>query len=419
MSKFDYQKKYSSFDKSGFNSIAEIDQLFIEKLAFQFQFTYQEFHKCSCVAKELAQWGLGPFQSLITTSAENKSKLFSEIDKNFNEHKKSKSYQDFAGAGQKELERISTTIISRPEAKILGSCPVASDKTLCCNLQTLDAVRNCGLDCSYCSIQSFFSGNEVLMDADFGKKLQGMILDSDQIYHIGTGQSSDSLMWGNKEGILDDLFLFATQNPNVILELKTKSPNVDYLVKNSFPKNILTTWSLNTPTIIENEEHRTASLEARIQAARKVADLGRLVGFHFHPMIHYENYQDEYREVVKMVLANFAPHEIALISLGTITFTKKVIKQIRSRDIKSKILQMPFVEIAGKFSYPDAIKQEMFSHLYECFRPWHQKVFFYLCMEPAHLWPKVFGHQYSDNLEFEIKMKESYLEKIHQLEKSL
>jgi spore photoproduct lyase len=197
MSKFDYPKKYAGFDKTVFVTISTIDQIFIEKLAFQFQFTYQEFHKCSCEAKELEQWGLGPFQSLIKTSVDSKTKLFSEIDKNYNEHKNSKSYQTFAGAGQKELERISTTIISRPEAKILGSCPVASDKTLCCNLQTLDAVRNCGLDCSYCSIQSFFSGNEVLMDADFGKKLQAMSLDPNQTYHIGTGQSSDSLMWGN------------------------------------------------------------------------------------------------------------------------------------------------------------------------------------------------------------------------------
>lgn len=412
MSKFDYTKKYNGFDKSLLLCNSSSDQIFIGKLAFQFQFTYQEFHKCSCIAKEIEQWSLGPFQSLIQISPTSKNQLFTEIDKNYGALKNSKSYLSFKGLGQQELERISTTIISRPEAKILGSCPVASEKTLCCNLQTLDAVRNCGLDCSYCSIQSFFSGNEVLMDADFGKKLLGMSLDPDQTYHIGTGQSSDSLMWGNKEGILDDLFLFANRNPNVILELKTKSPNIDYLLKNNFPKNILTTWSLNPSTIIDNEEHRTASLSSRLQAARKIADLGHKVGFHFHPMIHYENYKSDYKEVADMVLANFSPDEVVLISLGTITFTKKVIKQIRSRNIKSKILQMPFVEIAGKFSYPESIKEEMFSHLYECFKPWHQKVFFYLCMEPSSLWPKVFGYQYSNNLEFEKKMKESYLNKI-------
>lgn len=410
MSNFDYQKKYNGLDKTFFQTISNTDQIFIEKLAFQFQLTYQEFHKCSCIAKEIEQWGDGPFQSLIKIKPESKNLLLSEIDKNYNLLKMNKSYYTFSGKGY-EPAPISTSIISKPEAKILGDCPVASEKTLCCNLQTLDAVRNCGLDCSYCSIQSFFSGNEVFMDADFGKKLQSMSLDPDKLYHIGTGQSSDSLMWGNKEGILDDLFLFAEKNPNVILELKTKSSNVDYLLRTSYPRNILTTWSLNPSTIIDNEEHRTASLESRILAARKIADKKRLVGFHFHPMIHYENYKMDYQGVADQVLATFSPEEVALVSLGTITFTKKVIKEIRSRNIKSKILQMPFEEIAGKFSYPDNIKEEMFSHLYQCFRPWHGKVFFYLCMEPAYLWPKVFGFQYKDNLEFETQMKQGYYQK--------
>jgi spore photoproduct lyase len=183
-------------------------------------------------------------------------------------------------------------------------------------------------------------------------------------------------------------------------------------VKTNYPRNIVATWSLNTPTIIENEEHLTASLDLRIKAARKIADKKRLVGFHFHPMIHYDNFKADYQAAVEQVMSTFSPDEVALISIGTITFTKSVIKEIRSRNIKSKILQMPFVEVAGKFSYPDETKIEMFSHLYECFKPWHGKVFFYLCMEPAHLWPDVFGFKYKDNLEFEHAMKSSYQEKI-------
>ncbi len=416
MTNFDYTEKFKSLDKTSFQTISTIDQIFIEKLAFQFQFTFQEFHKCNSMAKEVEQWGQGPFQNLVKVTPENKNKLMAEIELNYSNLKNNKSYKNFDGFGQLIGEKIITTLVSRPEAKILGACPVASEKTLCCNLQTLDAVRNCGLDCTYCSIQSFYSGNEVLIDVDFGKKLLNMPLDPDKLYHIGTGQSSDSLMWGNKEGILDDLFSFATQNKNVILELKTKSPNVDYLLKTDYPKNILATWSLNTPTIIDNEEHRTAKLNSRINAARKIADKNRLVGFHFHPMIHYDNYKMDYKEVADQILATFSPDEVALVSLGTITFTKKVIKEIRTRNMKSKILQMPFEEIAGKFSYPDTIKEEMFSYLYECLKPWHGKVFFYLCMEPAHLWPKVFGYKYKDNLEFESEMKKSYFTKIQNID---
>ena len=52
-------------------------------------------------------------------------------------------------------------IESDKERTILGDCPVASDKTRCCNLKTLDSVINCGFDCSYCTIQSFYKDGKV------------------------------------------------------------------------------------------------------------------------------------------------------------------------------------------------------------------------------------------------------------------
>ncbi len=86
----------------------------------------------------------------------------------------------------------------------------------------MDAVENCGFDCSYCSIQSFYHDNQVIFDTGFADKLAQLELDPEKTYHIGTGQSSDSLMWGNNYKLLDALIRFADANPNVILELKTK-----------------------------------------------------------------------------------------------------------------------------------------------------------------------------------------------------
>lgn len=295
----------------------------------------------------------------------------------------------------------------------LGRCPVASPKTLCCNLQTLDAVDNCGYGCSYCSIQSFFDGKQISFDRGFADKLKGLRLDPDKTYHIGTGQSSDSLMWGNSHGVLDAVIQFAAEHPNVILELKTKSANVSHLLKARPSRNILCTWSLNTPTIIEHEEHGTASLAKRLQAARKMADAGYIVGFHFHPMVHYQGWAEDYRAIVLTLTEMFTPDEVALVSIGTLTYIKSVINEIRKRAIPSQILKMPMVDAAGKKSYPDEIKLSMFRHLYQSFPDsWKHDVFFYLCMENAELWEPVFGFQYASNEEFETAMKETYLRKI-------
>ena len=295
----------------------------------------------------------------------------------------------------------------------LGRCPVASPRTMCCNLQTLDAVDNCGYGCSYCSIQSFFDGKQISFDKGFADKLKKLEFDPEKTYHIGTGQSSDSLMWGNSHGVLDAVIDLARTHPNVILELKTKSANVNHLLRTDVPKNIICTWSLNTPALIQNEEHGTASLAKRLDAARKVADAGYLVGFHFHPIVHYDQWQQDYAHVVEQLSALFEPEEVALVSMGTLTYIKSVMREIRKRAIPTQILKMPMVDSNGKQSYPDEIKLTLFSHVYNSFpENWKSDVFYYLCMENPRLWKPVFGYEYASNDEFETAMKNAYMDKI-------
>ncbi|MBF0298974.1 MAG: DNA repair photolyase, partial [Oligoflexia bacterium] len=323
----------------------------------------------------------------------------------------------------KEYPPLAINLISNPAVnlrpiltdsgkKIAGMCPVASTKTLCCNLRTIDVVQNCAFGCSYCSIQTFYNKGQVMVENNLKDKLDTIeidtieISDKKRLYHFGVGQSSDSLLLGNYNSILDSLMNWATKyQENIILEFKTKSQNIDYFLEkkhksekkeNFIPKNVFISWSLNTETIIKNEEHLTSSLSDRLQAARKILDqkLGIKVAFHFHPIVYYKNWQSEYHDVVKRLHDNFDPSEILFISLGTVTMIKPVIHEMRIRgaqgNLKSKILQMPMQKIFSRFSYPIEIKSELFTQVYSMFeKDWREDIFFYLCMEPKECWERI------------------------------
>lgn len=412
MVKFDYTQKYLSFNKTKYEQLDSKNRLQLDKISHFYKLTFQEFNKLVTIMQELSQWKeTFDFETLCI---ESKDLYLKQIFDFYETLKTKKSYLDFKGTDDVLKAPYHLVKETNIEAKIMGRCPVASEKTLCCNLETLDAFRNCSFGCTYCSIQSYFNENEVIIDSNFKEKLDGLNLLPDQIYHFGTGQSSDSLLWGNKENHLFLLIEFAKKHPNLILEFKTKSSNVDYLLGIDIPKNVIITWSINPNTIIQNEEHRTAGLEARLSSAEKIVNKGNLVGFHFHPIIFYDEYQKDYLEVINEIKKRFKPSDCALISLGTVTFNKKTIAEIRSKKMTSKILQMPLLEVAGKYSYPDNIKEEVFSYVYNAFQAWHSQVFFYLCMEPHQIWEKVFHYRYQDNLEFEEKMKNAYMEKINQ-----
>ncbi len=406
---YDFESKIQN---THFASLPEAERRFLRQKASELRLSHQELRELCDIGVDLAMWGEGSLAELWPSSADKKRALAHIREKYEKLRTSLKSYDNF----QIDKEKTHKIRFAQIDKKLgFGMCPVASPKTRCCNLWTLDMVESCGFDCSYCSIQSFYNEDTITFNTHLTEKLLSLPIDPHEIYHIGTGQSSDSLMWGNRGGVLEALIAFAKKFPNVILELKTKSDNVGYLLEKDFPPNIITTWSLNPQSVIDAEERLTASLDARLEAAKKIHDKGRLVGFHFHPMIYYKGWQEEYGAIFQRLLDEFDPNRVALVSLGTLTFIKPVIKKLRQRAMKSKILQMPLVDAAGKLSYPLAIKEELFRFAYASLRPWHGKVFFYMCMEDHTLWKKVFGYEYPTNESFELDMKYSYLAKIKSL----
>ncbi len=412
----DYPEKMESvIAQSPFENLPEVDRKTIRVSALRYRYSYQELKQIIEMALDFRMWDEIPISECLQSDFKNGKEAFRFVRVAWENLKQTpKSYSRFKGSSDiGDSSGKSIVSISR-DMPGFGRCPVASDRTRCCNLLTLDAVEGCGYDCSYCSIRYFYDGDSIGIDENFIEKLQSIEIDPRRNYHIGTGQSSDSLMWGNRSGILDAVLDFAAVHPNVILELKTKSANISHLLSREVPVNVLTTWSLNPQLIIDNEEHFTASLTHRLEAAEQIAAKGNLIGFHFHPMVYYDTWEKDYGALFSQIQNRFRDEDTALLSLGTLTFIKPVLKKMRERKVKSKILQMPLEDAEGKYSYPLDIKRNMFRFAYESLSDWHGKVFFYMCMEDAGLWKDVFGYEYSNNEEFESAMIAAYEEKIRE-----
>ena len=297
--------------------------------------------------------------------------------------------------------------------RIMGKCPCPRDgeQTRCCNLRTLDAVQQCAFACAYCSIQSFYSRNEIRVLSDLRQHLDDMTLE-EGTWHIGTGQSSDSLLLGDDYGTLTALCSFASRHPDVVVELKTKSARTDW-IDMDIPRNIVSTWSLNAPTPAAKEEHLAATPAARIEAASGCAQAGHLVGFHIHPMVFFSGWEKEYKDLVMALCDSIDPENAVMVGIGTLTFTKQNLRTLRESGRPTRVTQMPMAPIAGKFSYDLETKRKMFSHVYSCFpQDWKDKVFFYLCMEDPSLWEPCLERSYACNADFEADMKRHYLAKV-------
>jgi len=402
----DYTAKFQTFvGRTLYDSLARDQRDFVRVLAFAHRLTFQEFREVSEASRDLALWSEEGLESWWTrrngTGGLHKDHLLRDLRAHMVEmRRRPKSYA--ARVAATTLNRPSKPVVTRETDKtIAGLCPVASPRTVCCNLRTIDAVENCVFGCSYCSVQTFYR-DEIVFDSRLAEKLNALSIDPDRFYHFGTGQASDSLAWGNKGGVLDAMCEFAARHPNILLEFKTKSDNTRYFLENDVPANVVCSWSMNTPAVIDNEEHFTASFERRVAAARQVAGRGVRVAFHFHPMVYYEGWRDHYTAAAQSLVDQFDPREVAFLSLGSVTLIKPVIQSIRKLGNPTKITQMQLVpDPHGKLTYPDDIKVEMFTAMKEAFAPWEELVFMYLCMEKSAIWERVLGRAYPDNESFE------------------
>ncbi len=406
----DYAEKFSSFQQQTlFQKLAREQQDFVRQLAFAHRFTFQEFRQIVNACRDLDLWGENSLQDWWRTQAARTRQTGPQLKKYLLHQLQTHlatlqntppAYSDEPQSRPKQREKHHL-LTEKSDKKIYGMCPVASEKTVCCNLRTIDAVENCIFGCSYCSIQTFYR-EQIIFDADFAEKLRAIPIAPDRFYHFGTGQASDALAWGNRNGNLEALCRFAEEHPNVLMELKTKSDNIGYFLGRQPPKNVVCSWSLNSPAIIANEEHFTASLAQRIVAARTVADRGIKVAFHFHPLVHYQGWRADYPAIASTLIARFQPEEVLFVSFGSVTLIKPVMQKMRELGHPTKITQARLVaDPHGKLTYTDEIKIVLFKTMHEAFAPWQERVFMYLCMEKAEIWQQVLGRVYRSNEEFE------------------
>lgn len=130
----------------------------------------------------------------------------------------------------------------------------------------------------------------------------------------------------------------------------TKYNDIDTLLDVNHNNHTEIRFSINTPRIISTYEHYTASSDARIEAAVKVAKAGYKIGFIIAPVFLYDNWQNEYKNLIENIKKKL-PNEFN----GEIIF--EVISHRYTTKAKNRILEiypetiLPMSDEERKFKY--------------------------------------------------------------------
>jgi spore photoproduct lyase len=290
-----------------------------------------------------------------------------------------------------------TLYLAPHKGDFLKKCPGSAGQ-VCCNYFVINFASNCPMDCSYCYLQEYLADNAALKVfsnvADLIDEADRMLARHRGVFfRIGTGEITDSLALEPYTGMVGELLPYFAEQPNVLLELKTKSDRVDSLLSFDPKGRVVVAWSMNPPRVIELDEHGTASLAARLAAARRCQEAGYRLGFHFDPMIEYPGWESDYQSMLEQTFAAIDWRRLAWLSLGVLRQTPALKRVMRKRFPQSELLTGEQVLCPdGKMRYFQPLRVEMYRKMVRWIRRAAPTIKIYLCMESREVWEQVFGY---------------------------
>lgn len=127
----------------------------------------------------------------------------------------------------------------------------------------------------------------------------------------------------------------------------TKYTDIDSLLNLNHNGNTMIRFSINTDRIIKDFEHRTPLISKRLEAAYKIAESGYKLGFIIAPVFFYENWEEDYKDLILQIHKYFHGREIdfEIISHRFTKTAKENIKNIFPQTL------LPLEEEIRSFKY--------------------------------------------------------------------
>lgn len=286
-----------------------------------------------------------------------------------------------------------TLYITKNRGSFIKECPGTSYYT-CCGYKILHIGTFCSMDCSYCILQSYFHPPVLqffVNHEDLIKEID-ILFKKKAISRVGTGEFTDSMIWERGTDLSTVLVPEFSKQSSAVLELKTKTTNIDLLKGLHHNRKTIVSWSLNTERIIEEQERRTSSLTARLKAAAECESWGYPVAFHFDPVILYNGCEEEYKKVIQSIFSYVSPDNIVWISIGTFRFIPALKSIVRKRFPDSKIPYGEFITgLDGKMRYFKPLRIDIYKKMVAWIKETAPDVLVYFCMEDDEVWEKAAG----------------------------
>lgn len=294
-------------------------------------------------------------------------------------------------------------LLTENKGNFIKPCP-GQKGSICCGYTVIEWGLGCTFGCEYCIIQNYTGAENLTLFLNLDKclnEIDNLAKKSKGIIRLGTGQFSDPMAVERFFPVNRTIIEHISQHDNVRVEIKTKSCDIEPLLKLNNLEKLIMAFSLNPQTLIERFEKNTASLNERLNAAVNLAKASNCnLAFHFDPILPINNWKDDYSEVFELMKQRLKNLKIAWISLGTFRFPAGFIEKVESNYPGTELFTEEFYPSAdGKIRYFRPFREEIYKFTFEKLNSLFPNTAIYICMETEYVWQRLIGSKFkSSNL---------------------
>jgi spore photoproduct lyase len=200
--------------------------------------------------------------------------------------------------------------------------PIKATSVICPHFVELKWAYGCPFDCAWCYLKGTFRflptrTKPVVKDLKKVESHTRRFLEEITIPEIlNTGEIADSLMAeGSSEPFSKFIIpVFEEQNRHKVLFV-TKSDNIKHLLEINPHNQAIISFSLNADEVAKRWERSAPSVDRRIEAGRRLSQVGYEVRIRIDPMVPVPEWKRHYINLIDQIFTSFIPERITIGSL--------------------------------------------------------------------------------------------------------
>ncbi|MEW6444127.1 MAG: spore photoproduct lyase family protein [bacterium] len=247
--------------------------------------------------------------------------------------------------------------------------------------------NGCPFDCQYCFLQCYFSHgapvlfvNQQELLQELSDRLEAPAAAGQVTYHAG--ELSDALALERWSGFAARAVELFRGHPEAVLELRTKCVEVEPLLPDHPPENVVCSWTLTPVQAWRRFEAGTPDPRARLATARACREKGYRIGVRLDPALLFPGWQEGYEELMRLAFQALPPGEIDSFVVGGFRYPAGLAARIRERFPESTLLLEELVPCPdGKHRYFRPLRVALYRKILREIRRYDEQVPVRLCME--------------------------------------